>query len=107
MNACPDTNLSRIVSARELPRVGKGTASAVPIDPLFSYPRAGGSLRGKLCSRSRRSCKADSSELKFLGMTERKRGPNGTTKSRAPPVMFSPPPQKKNSHSRRFREGHD
>ena len=35
MNACPDTNLSRIVSARELPRVGKGTASAVPIDPLF------------------------------------------------------------------------
>src|SRR5438309_12121552 len=33
----------------------------------------------------RRSCKADSSELKFLGMTERERGPNSTTKSRALP----------------------
>src|SRR5437773_8998242 len=55
----------------------------------------------------RRSCKADSSELKFLGMTERKRGPNGTTKSRAPPVMSSPPPQKKNSHPRRFWDGHE
>src|SRR5437773_511704 len=55
----------------------------------------------------RRSCKADSPELKFLGMTERKRGPNGTTKSRAPPVMSSPPPQKKNSHPRRFWDGHE
>src|SRR5213594_1072966 len=56
----------------------------------------------------RRSCKADSSELKFLGMTERKCGHNGTTKSRAPPVMFSRRRRrKKNSHSRRFREGHE
>src|SRR5437773_570434 len=38
----------------------------------------------------RRSCKADSSELKFLGMTKRKSGRNSTTKSRAPPVMFLP-----------------
>src|SRR5207247_4508056 len=55
----------------------------------------------------RRSCKADSSELKFLGMTERKRGPNGTTKSRAPPVMSSPPPQTHNSLPRRSWDCHE
>src|SRR5205823_4460896 len=54
----------------------------------------------------RRSCKADSSELKFLGMTKRKSGRNGTTESRALPVMFFPPPTH-NSHPRRFWEGHE
>jgi len=55
----------------------------------------------------RRSCKADSSELKFLGMTKRKSGRNGTTESRALPVMFFPPPPTHDSHPRRFWEGHE
>src|SRR5213593_853188 len=109
MNACPSRNLlpHRPPTTHIRADFGKGPSLLVPIDPLLSSSRAGGSLRGKLCSRSRRSCKADSSEPKFLGMTKRKSGHNGTTKSRAPPVMSSPPPQNKNSHSRRFREGHD
>src|SRR6266581_1592554 len=102
MNACPDTNLSGIVQDKnshprrfweghEFTRADRASSLIVP---------SGREPARKALFSIRRSCKADSSELKFLGMTERKCGHNGTTKSRAPPVMSSPPPRRIRTHIR-------
>src|SRR5438552_17549578 len=94
MNACPSRNLlppppthnshsRRFREGHEFTRADRASSLIVP---------SGREPARKALFSIRRSCKADSSELKFLGMTERKCGRNGTTESRALPVMSSPPP---------------
>src|SRR2546430_6936463 len=54
MNACPSRNLlpHRSPTTHIRADFGKGTSLLVPIELLLSSSRAGGSLRGKPCSRS-------------------------------------------------------
>src|SRR5881296_2844253 len=102
MNACPSRNLlpHRPPTTHIRADFGKGTSFTRADRSSSLIVPSGREPARKALFSIRRSCKADSSELKFLGMTERKRGPNGTTESRAPPVMFSPPRRRKRTHIR-------
>src|SRR5205809_2443586 len=59
MNACPSRNLlpHRSPTTHIRADFGKGTSLLVPIELLLSSSRAGGSLRGKPCSRSGEAAK--------------------------------------------------
>src|SRR5205809_1068340 len=83
----------RFWDGHEFTRADRASSLIIP-------ERAGACEESPTEFSDQKESKADSSELKFLGMTERKRGPNGTTKSRAPPVMFSPPPRRIRTHIR-------
>src|SRR2546426_11125408 len=60
MNACPSRNVLAAAAEKELTFaqiLGRARVLLVPIDPLLSSSRAGGSLRGKPCSRSGEAAK--------------------------------------------------
>src|SRR2546429_9245117 len=83
----------RFWEGHEFTRADRASSLIIP-------ERAGACEESPTEFSDQKESKADSSELKFLGMTERKCGHNGTTKSRALPVMFSPPPRRIRTHIR-------